>query len=88
VTAAEAEGHGWIAELGVLEAHRHQGIGAVLLRQAFAALAARGQPRALLNVDAENATGAVRVYERAGMHVRRRWDVHGKEIQRATKGTR
>ena len=80
VIATEARDHGWINDLGVVSAHRHRGIGTLLLRRAFAALAERGQRRALLNVDAENATGALGVYERAGMHVRRRWDVHQKEI--------
>ncbi len=33
----------WVAELGVLEAHRGAGIGRALLRRAFAELAARGR---------------------------------------------
>jgi mycothiol synthase len=80
VVATELEDHGWINELAVLPAHRHRGIGTFLLQRAFAALARRGQRRVLLNVDAENPTGALGVYERAGMRVRRRWDLHEKEI--------
>ena len=40
-----------------------------------ATFAARGLRRVLLNVDAENVTGATAVYERAGMRVVNRWDL-------------
>jgi ribosomal protein S18 acetylase RimI-like enzyme len=53
---------------------RRRGLGEALLRSAFDALHARGFRRAGLGVDAENATGAVALYERAGMHVVRRAD--------------
>jgi ribosomal protein S18 acetylase RimI-like enzyme len=36
--------------------------------------AGRGLRRALLSVDAENPTGATRLYERVGMRVVNRWD--------------
>jgi ribosomal protein S18 acetylase RimI-like enzyme len=36
--------------------------------------------RASLGVDAENTTGAVRLYERAGMFVERRYDLYRKEL--------
>jgi hypothetical protein len=36
--------------------------------------AGRGLLRALLSVDAENSTGATRLYERVGMRVVNRWD--------------
>ena len=59
---------GWIGTLGVREAWRRRGLGEALLRRSFAKLAARGLRRAGLGVDAENVTGALRLYERAGMH--------------------
>ena len=43
-----------------------------LLRHSFAEMKARGMTRASLGVDGENLTGAVALYERAGMRVERR----------------
>jgi mycothiol synthase len=65
---------GWVNELGVRSRWRRRGLGLALLRHAFAELGARGATRVGLGVDAENTTGAVRLYERAGMHVARRYD--------------
>jgi ribosomal protein S18 acetylase RimI-like enzyme len=59
---------GWIGTLGVRAAWRRRGLGGALLRSAFNALYERGLRRVGLGVDAENATGALRVYEGAGMH--------------------
>ena len=64
-------GLGWVRILGVLPAFRRRGLGQALLRQAFAEFARRGFTAVGLGVDAENPTGAVRVYERAGMRVER-----------------
>ena len=49
------------------EAELNTGLGEGLLRTAFATLHARGLRRVGLGVDAENVTGALRLYERAGM---------------------
>jgi ribosomal protein S18 acetylase RimI-like enzyme len=46
-----------------------------LLRRSFATFADRGVRRVILNVDAENSTGATALYERAGMRVVNRWDL-------------
>lgn len=64
-------GVGWIRVLGVLPEYRQRGLGQAMLRHAFAEFARRGFNAVGLGVDAENPTGAVRVYERAGMHVER-----------------
>jgi ribosomal protein S18 acetylase RimI-like enzyme len=64
-------GLGWIRILGVLPDYRNKGLGQALLRHTFAEFASRGFTAVGLGVDAENPTGAVRVYERAGMHVER-----------------
>jgi mycothiol synthase len=66
---------GWVDWLAVLGSHRGRGIGAALLRRSFATFAERGQRRVLLNVDAENVTGATAVYERVGMRAVFRWDL-------------
>jgi mycothiol synthase len=64
-------GLGWVRILGVLPEYRNKGLGQALLRHTFAEFANRGFKAVGLGVDAENPTGAVRVYERAGMHVER-----------------
>jgi mycothiol synthase len=66
---AERGGAGWIGALGVRRPWRRRGLGLALLRHAFGEFYRRGQPRVGLGVDAENPTGATRLYERAGMHV-------------------
>ena len=62
---------GWVRILGVMPAFRQRGLGQALLRHTFVEHASRGLERVGLGVDAQNPTGAVRVYERAGMHVAR-----------------
>ena len=57
--------------LGVLPDFRQRGLAQALLRHTFAEYASRGLDTVGLGVDAENPTGAVRLYERAGMHVAR-----------------
>jgi mycothiol synthase len=70
--AADSEpGLGWVRILGVLPECRQRGLGQALLRHTFAEFERRGFDAVGLGVDAENPTGAVRVYERAGMHVER-----------------
>ena len=64
-------GVGWVRVLGVIPEHRRQGVAQGLLRHTFREFASRGFNAVGLGVDAENPTGAVRVYERAGMHVER-----------------
>jgi len=64
-------GVGWIRILGVVPEHRQRGLGQALLRRSFRDFAGRGFDAVGLGVDAENPTGAVRLYERAGMHVER-----------------
>jgi ribosomal protein S18 acetylase RimI-like enzyme len=65
------EGLGWVRILGVLRSHRRRGIGDALLLHTFAEFARRRFERVGLGVDAESPTGAVALYERAGMHVAR-----------------
>jgi mycothiol synthase len=66
---------GWVDYLGVLAPCRGRGAGMALLRRSFAMFADRGVRRVILNVDAENATGATALYERAGMRVINGWDL-------------
>lgn len=72
---------GWVSELGVRRAWRKRGLGYALLKHAFAAFHADGKKRAGLGVDAASLTGALRLYERAGMKVLRQFDQYEKEIR-------
>jgi GNAT superfamily N-acetyltransferase len=65
---------GWVHVIGVLRPWRGLGLGLALLRWSFGALAGIGMRHAGLSVDAENTTGAVRLYERGGMHVAHRFE--------------
>ena len=46
-----------------------------MLRRSFVMFAERGFGRVMLNVDAENPTGATALYERVGMRIIKRWDL-------------
>jgi mycothiol synthase len=60
---------GWVGVIGVRKPWRKRGLGLALLQHAFGEFYRRGETRVALGVDAENPTGATRLYERAGMHV-------------------
>jgi len=81
VTSMPTSHAGWVEELGVREPWRGRGLGALLLRHAFAHLAELGSSEVRLNVDAGNATGATRLYERVGMRIRREWVVYEKRFE-------
>ena len=65
----------FVKDLAVLPSFRGRGIGEALLRTAFAELRSRGATTVALGVDAENPTGAIRLYERLGMRVERRLEL-------------
>jgi ribosomal protein S18 acetylase RimI-like enzyme len=71
---------GWVGELGVRAPWRGRGVATARLHRSFATFAARGLRRVMLNVDSENSTGAVRLYERVGMRTARVWDVYEKRV--------
>jgi mycothiol synthase len=66
VLAFETPSGGYIDELFVRRPWRGRGLGRALLLHTCAELRRRGQPLAYLGVDAENPTGARRLYESAG----------------------
>jgi mycothiol synthase len=76
---------GYVEVLGVRRSWRRRGLGLALLHHAFHAFRDRGMTRAALDVDAESLTGAVRVYERAGMHVSRRSETYEKALGAAVR---
>jgi ribosomal protein S18 acetylase RimI-like enzyme len=71
---------GWVGTLGVGKPWRRRGLGESLLRRSFAELHGRGKLRVGLGVDAQNVTGALRLYERVGMHRVRRSDNWRKDL--------
>jgi mycothiol synthase len=78
--AERRPGVGHVGILGVRPRWRRRGLGLALLLHSFHELRARGRAKADLGVDAENTTGAVRLYERAGMYVARQNDAYEKEL--------
>ncbi|HEX8733002.1 MAG TPA: GNAT family N-acetyltransferase [Ktedonobacterales bacterium] len=59
--------HGWINTVGTLREWRGRGLASALLRASFRVFWQRGMRVVGLGVDAQNPTGATRVYEAAGM---------------------
>jgi len=72
---------GHIGSLGVRSPWRRRGLGAALLAHSFRELRARGRPKADLGVEADNPTGAVQLYERAGMRPVYRIDTYEKDLE-------
>jgi mycothiol synthase len=72
---------GWVSALGVRRPWRGRGLGLALLLHAFVELHRRGKQRAGLGVDAENLTGATRLYEKAGMHIERQYTTYELELR-------
>jgi GNAT superfamily N-acetyltransferase len=71
----------WVGTLVVRRPWRKRGIGQALLEHSFCEFYRRGKLRVGLGVDASSLTGAVRLYERAGMHVLRKYDLYELEIR-------
>jgi ribosomal protein S18 acetylase RimI-like enzyme len=72
---------GWVGSLGVLRPWRKRGLGLALLRHSFNEFYRRGKRKVGLGVDAQNLTGALRLYENAGMHVHKAFDQYEKELR-------
>lgn len=64
-----AGGEGFVRQLAVAPSQRGRGLALALLRESFRRNVARGYPAAILGVDAANPTGALVLYEKAGMRV-------------------
>jgi len=72
---------GWVGTLGVRRQYRKHGLGLALLRHSFNEFYRRGLRKVGLGVDAQNLTGALRLYENAGMHVHQTFDQYEKELR-------
>lgn len=72
---------GWVGTLGVRRPWRNRGLGLALLRHSFNEFYRRGKRKVGLGVDAQNLTGALRLYEGAGMHVHQAFEQYEKELR-------
>jgi mycothiol synthase len=76
---------GWVRSIGVRRPWRKRGLGLALLRHSFNEFYRRGKRKVGLGVDAESLTGAVRLYENAGMHIDQAYDTYEKELRPGTE---
>lgn len=78
---AEGPDVGAVELLGVRRQWRRQGIALALLQHSFRELYRRGKTTVTVGVDAQSLTGALHLYEKAGMHVQYQVDRHEKELR-------
>ena len=71
---------GWVQDLAVHESARRMGLGESLLRHTFKVFKDKGWDKVGLGLDAGNVTGALRLYQRVGMHVTRQFDAYEKDV--------
>jgi GNAT superfamily N-acetyltransferase len=76
-------GMAWVGQLAVRRPWRKRGLGLSLLQHAFGTFYQRGAREVGLGVDAQNVTGATRLYERAGMRVFKQYDTYEKGLAQA-----
>ena len=74
-------GIGWIRTLGVCRPWRKRGLGEALLRHSFGEFYKRGTKTIGLGVDAQNPTGATRLYQKVGMYVVSEYVTYEKELR-------
>ena len=74
-------GIGWIRTLGVRRPWRKRGLGEALLLHSFAEFYRRGKKTIGLGVDAQNPTGATRLYQKAGMYPASEFITYEKELR-------
>jgi mycothiol synthase len=74
-------GIGWIRTLGVRRPWRKRGLGEALLRQSFGEFYKRGTKTIGLGVDAQNPTGATRLYLKVGMYAASEYVTYEQELR-------
>jgi mycothiol synthase len=72
---------GWVGQLAVGRPRRRRGQGQAQLQHTFGEFYRRGMRRVSLGVDAQNTTGATRLYERAGMQMVHQFDSYEKVLR-------
>jgi mycothiol synthase len=73
-------GVGWLGTVGVRRDYRRRGIGAAVVARSMDSFRSAGVSSAILEVDSENPTGAVRVYAGLGFEITERSIVYRKDI--------
>jgi ribosomal protein S18 acetylase RimI-like enzyme len=71
---------GWINDLGVIKSFRRRGIGTALMLRGLRELRSRGLETALLYVDDENPTKAIRLYEKVGFKLVKKTLIYQKTL--------
>jgi len=71
---------GWILNIGVLKPYRLKGIGARLMIDGMTLLKAKGMTEAMLGVDDQNPTKAIKLYEKLGFKATRKDIAYQKAI--------
>jgi mycothiol synthase len=74
-------GIGWIRTLGVRRPWRKRGLGEALLLSTFGEFYRRGMKTIGLGVDAQNPTGATRLYQKVGMYAASEFVTYEKELR-------
>ena len=74
-------GIGWIRTLGVRRPWRKRGLGESMLLHSFAEFYRRGKNTIGLGVDAQNPTGATRLYQKVGMYAASEYVTYEKELR-------
>jgi mycothiol synthase len=74
-------GIGWIGTLGVRRPWRKRGLGEALLLHSFGEFYKRGTTTVGLGVDAQNPTGATRLYQKVGMRAVSEFVFYEKELR-------
>ncbi len=74
-------GTGWVGMLGVRRPWRKRGLGEALLHHSFGEFYKCGMPTIGLGVDAQNPTGATRLYQKAGMTIAAEYVTYEKELR-------
>ena len=74
-------GIGWIRTLGVRPPWRKRGLGEALLLHSFGEFYKRGTKTIGLGVDAQNPTGATRLYQKVGMYAASEYVTYEKELR-------
>jgi len=75
------KGIGWIGTIGVRRPWRKKGLGLALLQHSFGEFYKRGTKVIGLGVDAQNPTGATRLYKKAGMYAASEFVTYEKELR-------
>lgn len=71
---------GWLEHVSVRRSWRRRGLASALIAASLRGLRARGLDEAALGVDAENTTGALRLYERLGFYRHRTGVLYAKSL--------